>query len=467
MQRACSAPSRRLRSVSAERRKTTATSSRFTINENTGNSEVEILNAKDIAAGPIGRVILPCRVPAGFPRHVGARRADCGVGDMSVFIHDAVRTPRGKARPDGALAAIKPQDLVAGLVDALEVRNGDVRARAEMLALGCVGQVGAQGGHIALVSKFRSGLPDEMPAYTINNYCVSGLTAIGQAANAVAAGQVEFALAGGVESMSRVPFMGDKADFYAEAALPAHARYMPVVVAADMLAMDRERFAHRTGCGHGYVASQGRCRRGRCEGAALADRCATRRTVPSRSIRTKLCAPAPARNHCRASRRPSPRLQTPIRRWSAIAPSIIATPSPMRRRSRTAPGLAFIGGKAGKPRARILAYAEAGDDPRASLTAGFAAMDKVLKRANLSLEGHGLHRVHGSLCCHDCHVPARPRVDPAKVNAAGRAPCQGSSARCVRRDPAVDIARCARCERRNARTRRCVRCFGHWLGDDC
>src|SRR5262245_53989699 len=136
---------------------------------------------------------------------LGTRKA------MPVFIHDAVRTPRGKARADGSLAAIKPQDMVAGLVDALEARNDDVPARAQMLELGCVGQIGAQGGHIALVSKFRAGLPDTCTAHTINNYCVSGLTAIGQAANAIAAGQADLALAGGVESMSRVPFMGDKA----------------------------------------------------------------------------------------------------------------------------------------------------------------------------------------------------------------------------------------------------------------
>src|SRR6186997_3054574 len=102
---------------------------------------------------------------------------------MSVYIHDAVRTPRGKARPDGTLAPFKPQDLVAGLVDALEERVGDVRERADMLALGCVGQIGAQGGNIALVSKFRAGVPDGTPPYTINKSCVSGLTAIGQAAN--------------------------------------------------------------------------------------------------------------------------------------------------------------------------------------------------------------------------------------------------------------------------------------------
>ena len=72
---------------------------------------------------------------------------------MQVFIHDAVRTPRGKARADGSLAALKPQDLVAGLVEALDSRVGAVRERAQALTLGCVGQIGAQGGNIALVSE--------------------------------------------------------------------------------------------------------------------------------------------------------------------------------------------------------------------------------------------------------------------------------------------------------------------------
>ena len=88
---------------------------------------------------------------------------------MTVYIHDAVRTPRGKARADGALAAIKPQNMVAGLVDALDGRLGDVRRLTERLVLGCVGQVGAQGGHLALVSKFRAGLPDNVSAVTIHD----------------------------------------------------------------------------------------------------------------------------------------------------------------------------------------------------------------------------------------------------------------------------------------------------------
>jgi len=106
---------------------------------------------------------------------------------VSVYIYDAVRTPRAKARPDGGLASLKPQDLAAGLTAAIAARTGAV-LQPDALVLGAVGQVGAQGGNIALVSKLRAGLPDATAAFALNNYCVSGLTAIGQAAAMIAAG---------------------------------------------------------------------------------------------------------------------------------------------------------------------------------------------------------------------------------------------------------------------------------------
>ena len=116
-------------------------------------------------------------------------------------------------------------------------RRRSLRTRRGLL-LGCVGQIGAQGGNIALVSKLHSGLPDTAAAYTLNNYCVSSLTAIGQAAAMVSSGQMRNALAGGVEMMSRVPFMADSADYYTDATMPARSRYIPVALAADRLAED-------------------------------------------------------------------------------------------------------------------------------------------------------------------------------------------------------------------------------------
>jgi len=157
----------------------------------------------------------------------------------SAYLLDVVRSPCDKARADGGLAQLKPQELVRQLCTALDARLGDQPTqRAEPLVLGCVGQIGAQGGNIASVCKLHSGLSDQTAAYTLNNYCVSSLTANGQAAGMMSSGQVRSALAGGVEMMSRVPFMADAADYYADAAMPARSRYIPVALAADRLTED-------------------------------------------------------------------------------------------------------------------------------------------------------------------------------------------------------------------------------------
>jgi len=156
---------------------------------------------------------------------------------MSVYIYDAVRTPRGKGRPDGSLAGFTPAQLVGQLIRALERRNErDVVRAAEHFTLGCVTQVGGQGGHLALASRIQAGLPDTMACLTINNFCVSGLSALADAARRVSSGQVELALAGGVESMSRVVFLADQADYYADMALAGSMGWAPVGVAADLLA---------------------------------------------------------------------------------------------------------------------------------------------------------------------------------------------------------------------------------------
>jgi acetyl-CoA C-acetyltransferase len=156
---------------------------------------------------------------------------------MSIYIYDAVRTPRGKGRRGGSLAEITPAQLVGQLVRALERRIGpDAVAAIEHFTLGSVTQVGAQGGHLALAARIQAGLPDGLPCLTINNFCVSGLSAIADAARRVASGQVDLALAGGVESMSRVAFMTDAADYYADMPLAASMGWAPVGVAADLLA---------------------------------------------------------------------------------------------------------------------------------------------------------------------------------------------------------------------------------------
>ena len=156
---------------------------------------------------------------------------------MSVYIFDAVRTPRGKGKADGSLAGVTPAQLVEQLVRALEGRLGrDAVHAVEHFSLGCVTQVGVQGGHLALTSRIRARLPDNVACLTNNTFCVSGLTALADAARRVMSGQVELALAGGVESMSRVPFLSDGADYYTDPTLAAQMGWAPVGVSADLLA---------------------------------------------------------------------------------------------------------------------------------------------------------------------------------------------------------------------------------------
>ncbi len=295
---------------------------------------------------------------------------------MSAFIHDAVRTPRGKARPDGGLAALKPHELVTGLIDAMEAR-GHAPRDAEALILGCVGQVGAQGANVALVSKMHAGLDDAAFAFALNNYCVSGLTAVGQAAALVQTGAVGWALAGGVEMMSRVPFMGDKADYYEDASFPPRTRYLPVAVAADRLAEDI-----------GVTRAE-------MDAAALTSqqRTAFAESTPLTASRIPLNG---------LSHEEAARPKTSSESLASLPPAFAALAAPYgealegrvidhRHTVSHAPpmsdgaGLVLISSQAKGARARIIAWTEAGGDPAASLTAGFTAMDRVLDQAGLTL----------------------------------------------------------------------------------
>lgn len=338
---------------------------------------------------------------------------------MPVYITDVVRTPRGKARPDGSLAAIKPQDLVATLVDALESRVGNVRARAETLALGCVGQIGAQGGNIALVSKFRAGLPDAMPAYTVNNYCVSGLSAIGQMSAAIDSGRIEHALAGGVESMSQVPFLADKAAFYGERELPERTRFFPVAVAADLLAV-------KEGVSRADLDSVTAASHQRAAAAEAGGKVLLRSRIPVKKSDGSVALDRDETVRAQTTAEALAGLQPAFGEVAAQFKAVLGdAPIDHRHSIANAPpiadgaGLAFVSGDATQARARIVAYAEAGADPRDSLTAGFAAMGKVLARAGMSLGDVDRIEFMEAFAVTIAMFARDFKIDPAKVNPGG------------------------------------------------
>jgi len=130
----------------------------------------------------------------------------------NVFLCDAIRTPIG--RYGGALSSVRTDDLAAIPLRALIERNpqADWEQLDEVL-LGCANQAGEDNRNVARMALLLAGLPQSIPGATVNRLCASGMEAIGTAARAIAAGGYDFAMAGGVESMSRTPFVMGKADF--------------------------------------------------------------------------------------------------------------------------------------------------------------------------------------------------------------------------------------------------------------
>lgn len=314
---------------------------------------------------------------------------------MDIYIYDAVRTPRGKAKDTGALAGLTPHELVRRLIEALSARNRrDAVERAASLVLGSVGQIGAQGGHLALVTRLHAGLPVSLRALTINNFCVSGLTAIRIAADeARGAGDDKLRLAGGVEMMSRVPFMGDQAFYYADPATARALRYVPVALSADLMAT-REGFEKAdldavTARSHQRAASA--FERGGLDeivpiknGEGVLDR-----DEPVRQGATgeALAGMEPAFAGLGAKGFDALMLEArPELSEIRHVHSAANCPPPCDGAALVLVGSKAAGEAAGlKPKARIRAIAEATGDPVLQLTSGFDAMDALLEQTGLSL----------------------------------------------------------------------------------
>ncbi|WP_040370235.1 acyl-CoA thiolase [Blastomonas sp. AAP53] len=326
------------------------------------------------------------------------------------YLHVALRTPRGRARPDGGLASETPHGLVAHLVDAMEARGVEPRGRAERMTLGCVGQVGAQGGHIALVSKLKAELPDSVAVHTLNNFCASGLSAVGAAAAAVASGQAQWALGGGVEMLSKVAFMADKADYYTAADMPPARRYIQVALAADMLA-EKEGI---TRAELDAVAMTSQARAAAAEGTPelLASRIAVAGLDREEAVRPmtleRLQALPPAFPALAEGYRDILGDRVIDHRHS------VAHAPPMTDGA----GLALVGPREGAT-ARIVAHVEVGGDPWDSLTAGFTAMDRALAKAGFALAD--MDRIEFMEAFAVTHAKfLRDRApDPDKVNVSG------------------------------------------------
>lgn len=153
------------------------------------------------------------------------------------FIYDAIRTPRGKGKPGGSLHGTKPISLVVGLIDEVRKRNPNLDpAEIDDLVLGVVSPLGDQGSCIARTAALAAGLPHTVAGFQLNRFCGSGLEAINLATQKIRSGMEELVLAGGVESMSRVPMGSDGGAWALDPATNFATYFVPQGIGADLIA---------------------------------------------------------------------------------------------------------------------------------------------------------------------------------------------------------------------------------------
>jgi len=153
------------------------------------------------------------------------------------FVYDAIRTPRGRGKKTGSLHGVKPISLVVGLIEELRRRHpGLDPALVDDLVLGVVTPVGDQGSCIAKTAAIAAGLPDTVAGVQLNRFCASGLEAVNTAAQKVRAGWDQLVLAGGVESMSRVPMGSDGGAWAMDPETNYETYFVPQGIGADLIA---------------------------------------------------------------------------------------------------------------------------------------------------------------------------------------------------------------------------------------
>jgi len=361
------------------------------------------------------------------------------------FILDAVRTPRGRGKPGkGALSGVHPQELLAQTLRAITARTGIDPRNVDDVIAGSVSQVGEQGANVARQAVLSSGLPYEVPAMTIQRFCGSGLSAVQLAAMGVASGAQDLVIAGGVESMSRVPMGSDESQ--GDGKNPKlRERYfqLPQGVAADLIAT-LEDFG-----------------REQVDGFALrSQQLAVRAIEEKRFARSLVPVIDPASGRTVLSVDEGPRPDTTLQGLLALPPSfaevgqlrfdvpeaqgrsldelaLAAYPSAGAIRhvhtAGNSSGLsdgaaavllasqAYVQAHGAKPRARVRAFANTGSEPIIMLTAPSEASRRALARAGMKASDIDLWEINEAFAAVPLRTIRELAIDPERVNVNGGA----------------------------------------------
>ncbi|MYM67512.1 acetyl-CoA C-acetyltransferase [Pseudoduganella sp. FT55W] len=152
------------------------------------------------------------------------------------YIYEAIRTPRGKGKKDGSLHSVKPISLLTGLMSELQQRHQLDTALVDDVVLGCVTPIGEQGADIAKIAALAAGWDWKVAGVQLNRFCASGLEAVNLAAQKVRSGWEDLIVAGGIESMSRVPMGSDGGAWTLDPETSLKTGFVPQGIGADLIA---------------------------------------------------------------------------------------------------------------------------------------------------------------------------------------------------------------------------------------
>ena len=349
------------------------------------------------------------------------------------YIYDAVRTPRGRGKPDGALHEVSSLGLAVTALKAIKTRNGLKGPEVDDVILGCVDPVGEAGGDIARAAAIAADYSFRVPGVQINRFCASGLDAVNFAAGEIMSGQHDLTIGGGVESMSRVGIGASGSAWPVDPTIAIPSYFMPQGVSADLIATkygfsrdDVDAYA---------VQSQQRA------GAAWAEGRFAKSIVPVTDVngltlldRDEHLRPG-TDMQALASLKPSFGFYAEQGGFDAVA--IQAYPEIEKlnfvhhagNSSGIVDGAAAVllgskqaGERLGlKPRARIRAYANIGSEPAIMLTGPVDVTKKVLARAGMSLADIDLFEVNEAFAAVVLRYLQAFDLDAAKVNVNGGA----------------------------------------------
>jgi acetyl-CoA C-acetyltransferase len=359
------------------------------------------------------------------------------------YILDAARTPRGRGKPGkGALSPVHPQELLAQVLRALEKRGSVPVGAVDDLLVGCVSQAGDQGANIARNAVLAAGWPIEVGGSTVNRFCGSGLQAVSFAAMAVASGAADVVVAGGVESMSRVPMGSDGGGMDGNnLELRKRVFQVPQGISADLIATLEG--ISRQEVDAVALRSQKRAAHAQAEGRFARSLVQVVDTVSGEVV---------------LDRDESPRGDTSLGALAALAPSFVgmgaavvgphgetldgialaAHPGPAAithlhtagNSSGLADGAAAVvlasekyvreHGDA-KPRARVRAVATVGSDPILMLTAPAPVSEKALRAAGMKAADVDLWEINEAFAAVVVQTVRKLGIDPERVNVNGGA----------------------------------------------